>query len=301
MVDLNELAIFAQVVESQGLAAAARAIGLPKSTVSRKLQQLENRLGVRLIQRSTRRLSVTEAGLGYYRHCAAMLAEAEAAQEAIDRTQAEPRGRLRITCPVSLVDNPVGGMVSRFLIAHRRVAIDLEATNRRVDLVGEGVDLALRVRFPPLEDSDLVMKQLAVSRQVIVSAPSLIEALGAPAEPEMLAAFPSMAFSRTEVRHVWRLSHPDRGERSVVFDPCYVTEDMAALRLAALDGVGVVQLPYSMVREPLRSGALVAVLAEWAPPSGVIHAVFPSRRGQSPALRCFIEFAAEAMAAIDDA
>src|ERR1700676_3465763 len=138
MIDLNELHIFSQVVERKGFAAAARTLNLPKSTVSRKISQLEERLGIRLLQRSTRRLSVTEIGQIYYRHCAAMLAEAEAAQDAIDSVQAEPRGRLRITCPVSLMQSHMSSIVSRFLAAHPRVTIDLEAANRPVDVVEEG-------------------------------------------------------------------------------------------------------------------------------------------------------------------
>jgi DNA-binding transcriptional LysR family regulator len=300
MIDLNELAIFAQVVERKGFAAAARALGLPKSTVSRKVSQLEERLGVRLLQRSTRRLSVTEIGQIYYRHCAAMLAEAESAQDAIDSVRAEPRGRLRITCPVSLMQSYMAGIVSRFLAGHPRVAIDLEATNRRVDVIEEGVDVALRVRFPPLENTDLVMKRLAPSRQVIVASPRLITAPGAPGEPEALASLPAIAFNRSAARYAWDLRHAEKGERSVVFEPRYVTDDMAALRLAAEDGVGVVQLPLLMVREQLHAGTLVAALPGWEPASGIIHAVFSSRRGQSPALRTFIDFAAKAFENVDE-
>jgi DNA-binding transcriptional LysR family regulator len=300
MIDLNELAIFAQVVERKGFAAAARALGLPKSTVSRKVSQLEERLGVSLLQRSTRRLSVTEIGQIYYRHCAAMLAEAESAQDAIDSVRAEPRGRLRITCPVSLMQSDMAGIASRFLAGHPRVTIDLEATNRRVDVIEEGVDVALRVRFPPLENTDLVMKRLAPSPQVIVVTPRLMTALGAPDEPEALASLPAMAFDRYAARYTWDLRHAEKGKRSVVFEPRYVTDDLAALRLAAEDGVGVVQLPLYMVREQLHAGTLVAALPGWEPASGIIHAVFSSRRGQSPALRAFIDFAAQAFENVDE-
>jgi hypothetical protein len=142
MIDLNELYLFGQVVERKGFASAGRALNLPKSTVSRKISQLEERLGVRLLQRSTRRLSVTEIGEIYYRHCAAMLAEAEAAQDAIDSAQAEPRGRLRITCPVSLMQSYMADILSRFLARYPRVSIDVETTNRRVDVIEEGIEPA---------------------------------------------------------------------------------------------------------------------------------------------------------------
>lgn len=298
MFDLNELYIFTQVVERKGFAAAGRALDLPKSTVSRKISQLEDRLGVRLLQRSTRRLSITEIGQNYYRHCAAMLAEAEAAQDAIDSAQAEPRGRLRITCPVSLMQSYMAGMVSRFLIGHPRITIDLEATNRRVDVIEEGIDIAFRVRFPPLENTDLIMKRLGPSPQIIVAAPTLISMFGAVVEPEALASFPSLAH-RAALRHTWELHHADHGDRSVAFEPRYVTDDMAALRLAAEEGGGIVQLPFYMVSQQLRAGTLVAMLPDWEPASGLIHAVFSSRRGQSPALRRFIDFAAQTFEEIE--
>jgi DNA-binding transcriptional LysR family regulator len=292
VIDLNELAMFAKVVEKKGLAAAGRALDLPRSTVSRKIQQLEDRLGVQLLQRSTRSLSVTELGQSYYRYCSAMLAEAEAAQETIDKARAEPRGKLRVTCPISLMQSYMADFVSRFLAAQPRVDIDLEATNRRVDVVEEGVDIAFRVRFPPLEDSGLVMKQLAASRQVVVGSPALLREQNTPQAPEDLALQPSMALSRAQQRHSWEL-HRGGETRLVDFAPRYVTDDMAALRLAAERGIGIVQLPEYMVREQLQSGALLPLLPEWAPAPGIIHAVFSSRRGHSPALRSFIDFVAQ--------
>jgi DNA-binding transcriptional LysR family regulator len=297
MIDLNELYLFVQVVERKGFASAGRALNLPKSTVSRKISQLEERLGVRLLQRSTRRLSVTEIGEIYYRHCAAMLAEAEAAQDAIDSAQAEPRGRLRITCPVSLMQSYMADILSRFLARYPHVSIDVETTNRRVDVIEEGIDIAFRVRFPPLENSDLVMKRLAASRQIIVAAPDLINAVGTPGEPEGLVSFPSLALSRNTPKHTWDLRHVDGRECAVAFEPRYVTDDMAALRLAAERGNGIVQLPVYMVSEQLRAGSLVAVLPDWESTSGIIHAVFSSRRGQSTALRSFIDFAGQAFEA----
>ena len=144
------------------------------------------------------------------------------------------------------------------------------------------------------------MKRLAPSPQVIVVTPRLMAALGAPDEPEALASLPAMAFDRYAARYTWDLRHAEKGKRSVVFEPRYVTDDLAALRLAAEDGVGVVQLPLYMVREQLHAGTLVAALPGWEPASGIIHAVFSSRRGQSPALRAFIAFAAQAFENVDE-
>jgi len=151
MQDLNDLYYFARVVEHGEFAPAGRALGMPKSTLSRRIALLEERLGSRLLQRSTRHFGMTEVGEVYYRHCVAMIAEAEAAQEAIDNTSAEPRGTIRVTCPISLMFSSVAPIISRYLAAHPQVRVQLSATNRRVDVIEEGVDVALRVRFPPLE------------------------------------------------------------------------------------------------------------------------------------------------------
>ena len=161
MPDLNDLYYYVQVVDHVGFAPAGRAIGVPKSKLSRRIALLEERLGVRLIQRSTRRFSVTEIGQTYYSHCKAMLVEAQAAQEAIDITSADPQGIVRVTCPVALLHANVGAMLADFMVDNPRVTVHLEATNRRVDPVGEAIDVALRVRPPPIEDSDLVMRVMA--------------------------------------------------------------------------------------------------------------------------------------------
>ena len=164
MQDLNDLYFFAQVVDHNGFAAAARALGMPRSRLSRRIGLLEERLGVRLIQRSTRRFAITEIGRGYYRHCIAMLVEADAAQEAIERVRAEPQGIVRVSCPSPLLYFQVGEMVVRFMAERPKVEVHLESTSRPVDVIREGFDVAIRARFPPLEESDLVMKVLAEVR-----------------------------------------------------------------------------------------------------------------------------------------
>ncbi len=171
--DLNDLYYFAQVVDHQGFAPAGRVLGIPKSKLSRRVAMLEERLGVRLIQRSTRRFSVTELGQTYYAHCKAMLVEAEAAESAIEQTRAEPSGLVRMSCPVALLHARVGDMIADFMAANPKVIVHLEATNRRVDVVAEGIDLAVRVRVPPLEDSDLVMRVLAERAWCFVASPAL--------------------------------------------------------------------------------------------------------------------------------
>ncbi len=289
MQDLNDLYYYAQVVEHGGFAAAARALGVPKSKLSRRIALLEERLGVRLIQRSTRRFSVTEIGRVYHQHCTAVVAEAEAAQEAIDRTSAEPQGLVRISCPIVLMQQRVGAVVSRFLMEHRRVRVHVEATNRRVDVIAEGFDVALRVRTPPLEDTGLVVRVLGGHGGALVASPGLLDRRERPRAPGDLDRFDSLDMTRLGGEHRWRLTGPDGTVSDVPHRPRLVTDEMMTLRRAALDGAGVVALPKYLVEDDLARGALEAVLPPWTPPSGLVHAVFPSRRGLLPAVRTFID------------
>jgi DNA-binding transcriptional LysR family regulator len=181
--DLNELYYFAQVVEHGGFAPAGRALGLPKSKLSRRVALLEERLGAQLLLRSTRSFAVTEVGKRYYQHCRAMLTEAEAAEESVALVHSEPCGKVRMSCPVALLASRVGRMLGEFMRQYPRVELQVDETNRRVDVIGEGLDLALRVRPPPLQDSDLVLRTLAERRQCLVAAPSCCSAWVSPAGP----------------------------------------------------------------------------------------------------------------------
>lgn len=300
MQDLNDLYYFAQVVEHGGFAPAGRALGMPKSKLSRRIALLEERLGVRLIQRSTRRFSVTDVGQTYYLHCKAMLVEAEAAQEAIDVTRSEPRGTVRMACPVALLDVHVGGMVAGFMAEHPHVDVHLDATNRRVDVIGEGIDIAIRVRPPPLQDSDLVMRVLAERSQCLVASPALVRQFGLPQGPVDLSSYPSLDLGTPQNEHVWTLYGPDGAEASVLHRPRYITRGMLALRAAAVAGVGVVQLPTMMVTAELARGELLSVLPDWAPRREIIHAVFASRRGLLPSVRALIDYLADRFAQLHE-
>ena len=290
MQDLTDFAWFVQVVDHGGFAAAGRALDQPKSKLSRRIAQLEERLGVRLIQRTTRQFAVTEVGQTFYQHCKAMLIEAEAAQQAVETLRAEPRGSVRITCPVTLLHVHIGPMLARFMARYPGVTLHLEATNRRVDVVGEGIDVAIRVRPRPIEDSDLVMRVLADRGHRLVASPDLISRLGRPQAPSELSLGGS-AQVRTSISI--NGSSPGPGRAEVYFTPRMVTTDMLALREAAMAGVGVVQLPLLMVRDQLASGKLEVVLDEWQPRREVIHAVFASRRGLLPSVRALVDYLSE--------
>lgn len=296
MQDLNDLYLFVQAVDHGGFAAAARALGLQKSKVSRRIGLLEDRLGVRLIQRSTRRFSVTEIGQEYYRRCVAMLVEAEGAQTVIDQSRAEPCGVVRLSCPTGLLAFQFGELLGRFMALYPAVELHLESTNRRVDVIGEGFDLAIRVRPPPLTESELVMRRFDERTIRIVASPDLLKqrAITLPAD---LAGPKSTLGRPAGGEHRWRLTHADGSVAEVRHAPRLVTDDMAVLRDAALAGAGAARLPTLVVWDDLQAGRLVTVLPDWRPSNEIVHAVFPSRRGLLPSVRALLDFLADECAA----
>lgn len=288
MQDLNDLFYFVQVVDHGGFAAAGRALGVQKSKLSRRILMLEERLGVRLLNRSSRRFSITEIGRDYYDRCAAVMVEAEAAEQVVAQVRAEPRGVIRVSCPTALLSFQFGALVARFITENPAIEVHLEGTNRRVDVIAEGVDVAIRVRFPPLDPSDLLMRQLDQSTQHLVASPALVaQALTSPGD---LVGLPSLDLGPPRREHVWDLRHRDGRTAAVRHAPRLVTDDMPALREAAYAGVGVVQLPIMMIWEDLAAGRLVDVLPDWRPPAGIVHAAFASRRGLLPSVRALLDF-----------
>ncbi|CAI8760003.1 MULTISPECIES: LysR substrate-binding domain-containing protein [Pseudomonas] len=291
--DLNTLYYFTQVVEHQGFAAAGRALDMPKSKLSRRIAELEERLGVRLLHRSSRHCSLTEIGQAYYQRCLAMRVEAESAAELIERNRSEPQGVVRISCPTALLNSWVGPMLTRYLLKYPLVELFIESTNRRVDLIHEGFDIALRVRFPPLEDTDMVMKVLGNSTQSVVGSPTFLPRLSTPASPADLSGLPSLHWGSAQREYQWELFAGDGSSALIRHAPRMVTDDLLALRHAAVAGIGIVHLPSVVVRDEIAAGQLVELVPGWAPRSGVIHAIFPSRRGLLPSVRSLIDFLGE--------
>ena len=222
-----------------------------------------------------------------------MLVEADAAQEAIDRSRSEPQGVVRVSCPPALVYFQVGDDDRALHGGKSRAStMELECTSRRVDVIGEGIDVAIRVRFPPLEQTDLVMRTLGDSPQRLVAGADLVKDLSLPLVPADLSALPSLDVGPMQARHVWQLAGPDGASVRITHSPRLVTDDLSQLLHAALAGVGVVRLPTMVVDEHLASHRLVDVLPGWTAQSGIVHAVFPSRRGLLPSVRSFIDFLA---------
>lgn len=290
MQDFNDMLYFAEVVDQGGFAAAGRSLGLPKSRLSRRVASLEAHLGVRLLHRSTRKLSLTPAGELYYRHCSAMRQEADDAEAAIAQVQSEPRGIIRVVCPVTLAQTVVGPILSDYLRQHPLVHIHMQVSNRVVDLVEDGVDVALRVR-PSLADSgSLIVKHLGLSHAVLVASPDLLARQGVPRSPADLARMDSVAMSASDGKAQWKLFGPHAAQQTITHRPVLVADDLLTLKFAVLGGVGLGILPDYMCRDDIERGRLVPVLPEWAPQPGIVHAVFASRRGLVPALRSFLDF-----------
>jgi DNA-binding transcriptional LysR family regulator len=293
MHDLNDLFFFTQVVDKGGFTAASRALGIPKSRLSRRVAQLEERLGVRLMQRTTRRFALTEVGEIYHRHCAAMLAEATAAEEAVSHLSDRPRGTIRVSCPVKLSQMMLASLLPRFMAAHPEVRVHLEVTNRRIDLIEEGIDVAFRVRAQRPTEASLTLRMLGESRLGVVASPDFIARHGSPRHPDELIRFATLGGIAPDGRHLWYLQGPDGATLEAALLPRLVTDDMVVLREAAVAGLGITLLPVNVCCADLAAGRLELVLEDWPPLPGLVYCVFPSRRGLVPAVRRFLDFVAD--------
>lgn len=287
-----------QVVEHGGFARAARALSIPRSRVSRHVAALEARLGVRLIQRSTRRFAVTEVGQEVYRHARAMLAQADAALEAVEFARAEPRGTIKVGCPLALAQSALAPLLPRFLVQYPLVRLQLDVSNRRIDVLNEGFDVALRVRARPSGEDGLVMRAFRQLDEFLVASAAYLEGAAPLTTPAELARHQILEHAADLERRSWELVSPQGETVRAEHTPRLVCFDFVLLRAAVLAGLGIALLPESVVREDLRGGALQRVLPGWNAPQGILHVVFPSRRGMLPAVRAFIDFLAVNMPAM---
>lgn len=291
--DLNDMVFFAEVVERGGFAAAGRVLGIPKSRLSRRISELEARLGVRLLQRTTRRLSLTDAGDTYLRYCQSVREAAQSAQAAIEQTQREPAGTLKVSCAISVAQGLVGRIMPGFLNRYPKVRIELAVTNRPVNVVEEGIDVALRARLSLDDSGSLVIKRFGVTQLLLVASPDLLAVQGVPRAPKDLEAMPSASLLSADGRSVLHLRGPGGEDESVTLQPRYVVDDLTTLKYAALGGIGICWLPDYMVREELQDGRLIHILKDWGLPRAIFHAAFASRRNMSPALRAFLDYLGE--------
>ncbi|MGE8098318.1 LysR substrate-binding domain-containing protein [Pseudomonas fluorescens] len=299
MQDLNDLYYFAKVVEAGGFAAAGRVLGIPKSRLSRRIAELEERLGARLLQRTTRQLKLTAVGERYLRHCQAMLLEAEMADEAVASMSSEPRGRLRVSCPVGLAHEFLPSVISSFLERFPQVQLEMQLLNRRVDLVTEGIDVALRVRELGDEDPLLVTRRLRQAQMVMIASPAFIREHPINS-PEDLKQVPVLgALEADRMVHV-RMLDAHGKSYDLSLEARLGIDDFIVRKACVLAGLGFTLLPMMYCEEELENGSLVQLLPEWSLPGGWLLAVYPHRRGLLPAVRAWIDHLTESFKACGD-
>jgi DNA-binding transcriptional LysR family regulator len=281
--DLNQVAVFVRVVQDGGFSAAGRRLGMPKSTVSRKVSELEERLGARLLQRTTRKLGLTEAGRVYYERAARVVGDIDAAEEAVGRLLAAPRGELRVTAPLSF--GMLGPIVAKYLERFPEVQVDMVCTDRRVDLVEERFDVAIRAG--ELEDSRLIARSLGTARRVFVAAPGYCKRHGTPQTPADLQKHACIAFGGDESPSTWVLES-GATRREIRITPRLTANDLEVIREAAVAGAGVACLAQIVCAGDVQKGRLRHLLTDWRSVEIPVHALYP-RAHPSAKVAAFVD------------
>lgn len=295
MRNLNDLYYFAKVVECGGFAAAGRALGIPKSRLSRRIAELEARLNASLLQRTTRKLALTTLGERYLQHCQAMLLEAEMADEVVATLSAEPRGRLRVSCPMGMTHWGLNQVVTDFLARYPQVQLELLLVNRRVDLVNEGIDVAMRVRDIGDEDPSLIVRHLAPAGAVLVASPALLASKHILA-PDDLSALPVLGAIEADRKVHFQLQHQGGQRYEAILEARLAVDDFTVRKAGALAGLGMTMLPLVNCHDALADGSLVRLLPEWSMSTGNLQAAYTQRRGALPAVRAWLDHVAQAFA-----
>jgi len=284
---ITRMRCFIQVVDSNGFSAAAREMGRSKALVSKYVGELEDELGVRLLNRTTRQVSLTEVGEAYYKEAVEILQRIDDLQAAVQSSHQEVRGRLRVSAPRSMGDDLLNQAMMHFLVKYPEINLDLRLEDRFVDLVEEGFDLAVRVT--QLDDSSLIARKIAPFRTVVCASAAAIERFGAPGVPQDLASRPCIIDTNYRYKQNWAFY--DKGERqSVAVKGPLEVNSAAAAREAALCDLGFLRTPLFFVAEDVRSGRLVTLLEEYEEPLRGIYAVYPHRRHLSAKVRAFVDF-----------
>ena len=287
---LGDMTAFVRVVEARTFTAAAQRLGWSKSVVSRRLAELEERLGARLLNRSTRRLSLTEAGRAYYDRCVRILADIEETEASVASLHAEPRGQLSINAPMSFGMLHLPSAIAEFMASYPEVGVDLVLNDRFVDLIDEGYDLALRIGT--LADSALYARKLAACRRVLAASPDYLAHHGEPRHPGDLAHHECLVYSMNSNADIWRLTGPDGQQINARIAGRLSANNGDVLRDVAVAGGGIVLSPTFLICDQLAVGSLVPVLTSYGPSDIPLHAVYPHNRHLSAKVRAFVDFLA---------
>ena len=290
--DLNDIVVFTKVVETKSFTGAAEQLGLPKSTVSRKLAQLEERLGVRLVQRTTRKLALTDIGRAYYERASRIVADLASAEQLVMDMQSTPRGRLRVTAPIDLSTLFLGSIVAEFIAAHPEINVELDASDRVVDLIEEGFDVG--IRFGQLPESTLIARKLATFEPVLVASPAYLARRPAPTSIEELEDHDKVLFLPSTRSQGWTMVN---GDQTYELTPParFSSNNIMAVRDAVVAGAGIGSLTEFMVACDIREGNLVHILTEWRGRKTDVHAVYPARQNIPPRLSLFLDHLTKAM------
>lgn len=289
--NLNDLQFFVQAVENGSFAAAARRLGVPKSTVSKRVGELEARLGARLIHRTSRSFSLTELGRDFFEHARASIIEAENAENVVRTRLGEPSGTVRLTTSVPTAQFTLTPLLDALSARYPKLLLSLHVTDRFVDIVQEGFDIAIRSHQQPLPDSALVQRRLAVHDFHVVAAPAYLKQHGTPVRPADLANHRAIVSSATET--TWRLRGADGTPRDVSVSPVMAADEPFVLLKAAAAGIGVTVLPTSVCLPAIEDGTLRRVLPDWTVGQIITTILIPHRRGQLPAVRAVVDFLIE--------
>jgi DNA-binding transcriptional LysR family regulator len=288
----SAIPVFVAVVENGGFTAAARALGVSKSAVSKRINQLEALLGIRLLHRTTRKLSLTEAGERYFEHAAHALAAASQAEDAVTELQGEPQGKLRISSPMSFGRLHVAPLIPQLLKRYPKLQIELVMDDRSVDLVAAGLDVAIRSGSGRLPTSTLIARKLAPLRQILCASPDYIDRYGLPGTPAELTEHNCVLFSLSSDANVWTLVGDDEPE-TVSVSGNYKVNNSEALLEALREGIGIGRLPTFVAGPDLKNGRLIYLFESHRIPDHTFYAVFPEREYLPAKVRVFLDFAIE--------
>lgn len=287
--DLNDYLYFVHVVEQRGFTAAGRFLGLPKSRLSRHVQQLEDRLGVRLIQRTSRRFVVTEVGEVFYRHAREAIDDIEAAEAEVERRTNTLSGQVRLSCSVGMAQFALAELVADFLVDHPKIDVIQNVTNETIDLIEAGIDLALRGHAGLLPDTSLVQRRVARTPWYLFAGPAYFERAELPENPAELEGHSGLEVGGKPELGQWSLRGPGEIRATIPFRPRLCSDDMSTLKQAAVAGLGIVALPGYVCRRDVEAGDLVRVLPDWIAADAQLSVVMPTRRGLLPAVEAFAD------------
>jgi DNA-binding transcriptional LysR family regulator len=284
---LSSMKVFAAVVDAGSFAGAADKLATSRAMTSKQVQNLEEHLGTRLLNRTTRKLSLTETGREFYERCVQIITDVEEAEQVAGQMTSTPRGVLKVTVPLSYGQHHLAAIIGEYALAYPQVRLDISLSDRKVDIVDEGFDLAIRIGT--LAQSDLIARKIGGVRSMVCAAPGYLAKHGTPATPADLKNHACLGYTLTAGGAEWRLVGPE-GEVAVPVMGPIRADNGDLLRLAAVSGAGVVFQPHFIVAEDLEAGRLVRILPDWQSIELGVHAVYPSRRHLSAKVRTFVDF-----------